>query len=495
MDGDEERGREPRQGDTTDEAGEIRRRLSQLVARRGREERERETDDDADGLADRLTQQLAAQWALMRAERRAERRTERSARPIEAGRSNLARAQVPWGLDLAAAWAWRFLVITAAAGLLVWAFWQVRVVTLPILIALLITALGSPVVRLGRRLRIPPGVSAAVVVLGGIGFVALLVTFISQQIVEGVSDLADQVVVGLGEIRTWLKEGPLNASDSQIDGYIKQAQQFITERGQDEAVVRQVTEVGTAITHIAAGFFIILFSTYFFLADGGRIWSWCVRLAPRAARARIDSSGRVAWVSLTQFVRATVIVAMADAIGIMIVAALLDVPFVAAIGVLVFLGAFVPMIGATVAGSVAVLVALVAQGPWTALLMFGGVILVQQIEGHILQPFLMGRFVSVHPLGVIFAIGIGVLVAGVAGALIAVPLVAALNAVVLHLAGEFPDPVDDPTAPPGGAPPDDHHTVDFDEFEGDPGLLGDFAALGRRPQSAWPRESGTKDLS
>ncbi|WP_245596498.1 AI-2E family transporter [Nocardioides alkalitolerans] len=489
MHGDEERGREPRQGETTDEAGEIRRRLSLLMARRSKEERER--DEVEDGLADRLTQQLAAQWALMRAERRADRA---QPAPITGGQSNLARAEVPWGLDLAAAWAWRFLVITAAAGLMVWAFWQVRVVTLPILIALLITALGSPVVRLGRRLRVPPGISAAVVVLGGIGFVALLVTFISQQIIEGVSDLADQVVVGLGEIRTWLKEGPLNASDSQIDGYIKQAQQFITERGQDEAVVRQVTEVGTAITHIAAGFFIILFSTYFFLADGGRIWSWCVRLAPRAARARIDSSGRVAWVSLTQFVRATVIVALVDAIGIMIVAALLGVPFIAAIGVLVFLGAFVPMIGATVAGSVAVLVALVDQGPWTALLMFGGVILVQQIEGHILQPFLMGRFVSVHPLGVIFAIGIGVLVAGVAGALIAVPLVAAVNAVILHLAEETPAPAADATADPGTAPPGEtHRTVDFDEFEGDPGLLGDFAALGDHPRSDWPRESGPKD--
>jgi predicted PurR-regulated permease PerM len=129
----------------------------------------------------------------------------------------------------------------------------------------------------------------------------------------------------------------------------------------------------------------------------------------------------------------------------MVVAAILGVPFVLAIGVLVFLGAFVPMVGATVAGTVAILVALVDQGPITALLMLGGVILVQQIEGHILQPFLMGRFVSVHPLGVIVAIGCGVLVAGIAGALIAVPLVAAGNAVVNHLARESePEDYDSP---------------------------------------------------
>ena len=192
-----------------------------------------------------------------------------------------------------------------------------------------------------------------------------------------------------------------------------------------------------------AGFFIVLFSTYFFLSDGDRIWAWLVRLAPRAARERVDSSGRVAWVSLTQFVRATVIVALVDAIGIAMVAAILGLPFVLAIGVLVFLGAFVPMIGATIAGTVAILVALVDQGPFTALLMLGGVILVQQIEGHILQPFLMGRWVSVHPLAVIVAIGCGVLVAGIAGALIAVPLAATANAVVQHLSA-YTEIGDDP---------------------------------------------------
>jgi predicted PurR-regulated permease PerM len=128
------------------------------------------------------------------------------------------------------------------------------------------------------------------------------------------------------------------------------------------------------------------------------------------------------------------LVAFTDAVGVMIVAAILKVPFVFAIGVLVFIGAFIPMIGALLSGSVAVLVALVAQGPVVALIMLGGVVAVQQLEAHVLQPFLMGRLVSLHPLGVIVAIAAGVLVAGIAGALVAVPLVAALNAVVLHLA-------------------------------------------------------------
>ncbi|GAB2875814.1 AI-2E family transporter [Nocardioides pacificus] len=398
---------------------------------------ERPDREDEESLAERLTQQLSQQWAQIRAERRTEPAV------ITSGRSNFTRAQVPWGLDLAAAWAWRFLVIAGAGYLVLWLSAKFALVTVPVAVALLISALATPAVRAMHRVGIPRGLAAGLVIVLGLAALTALLTFVGQQIADGSSQLADQVVQGLGKIRVWLKDGPLHASDSQINSYIEQTQRGITNWSKDGGAVSSVTELGSALTNVFAAFFIVLFSTFFFLADGGRIWAWVVRLAPRAARERLDSSGRVAWVSLTQFVRATVIVALVDAIGIMVVAAILGVPFLLAIGVLVFIGAFVPMVGATVAGAVAVLVALVDQGPVTALLMLGGVILVQQIEGHILQPFLMGRFVSVHPLGVILAITAGILVAGIAGALIAVPLVAAVNAVVLHLADET-DPGDDP---------------------------------------------------
>ncbi len=387
----------------------------------------------------RRAQQLALQWEQIRAERRAVAQVP----ALQTGPSNLRRAQVPWGVDVAAAWSWRFLVIVAGGLVIVKALAMFAVVVLPIVVALLITALATPIVAWLQRIGVPRGLAALLVVIGGLGSIALLLTFAGQQVAAGAEDLADSVVIGLDEIRDWLKSGPLNASDSQINDYIKQAQDVITERSREGQVLTQVTEVGAAVGHVVAGFFIVLFSTFFFMADGARIWSWAVRIAPRAARERVDSSGRVAWISLIQFVRATVIVALVDAIGISIVAAVLGVPFVLAIAVLVFLGAFIPMVGATVAGSVAVLVALVDQGPITALLMLGGVILVQQIEGHVLQPFLMGRWVSVHPLGVIVAIALGVIVAGVVGALIAVPLAAAVNAVVQHLAS-FTDVGDDP---------------------------------------------------
>jgi len=404
------------------------------------------------GRLRRERQRVAQQWAEVRAEMRAERTTQ--VPRIESGPSNFSRAEVPWALDLAAAWSWRLIVIVAAGLMVEWTLANFAVITLPLVIALLVTALAIPLVDLAQRAGIPRILGAILVVLGGLGFVALLLTFVSQQVIQGFSDLTDQVVDGLEKIRTWLREGPLQASESQINDAIRQVQDLLTEN--NEMMVRRATEIGSTLGHVFAGFFIALFASYFFLADGARIWAWAVRLFPRAARERVDSSGRVAWRSLTQFVRATVIVAAVDAIGIMIVAAILDVPLVYAIGVLVFLGAFIPIIGALLSGAVAVLVALVAQGPVVALLMLLGVLVVQQIESHVLQPFLMGRFVAVHPLGVIIAIAAGVLVAGVAGALIAVPLVAAVNAVAQHLATDT--------------------EVGEDPLEGEPddeGLLGD----------------------
>jgi predicted PurR-regulated permease PerM len=321
--------------------------------------------------------------------------------------------------------------VVGAAYVVLWLLARFAVVTIPLAIALLLAALAAPLVDLADRTRLHRKVSSLLVVVGGLTLLGVLLRFVGSQVAQGFSDLVDQVVSGLDDFRTWLAEGPLGISESQIDDSIAGAQDLVSS-GNDE-IVSQVTEVGVTIGHFVAGFFIVLFASYFFLADGARIWAWMVRLFPRGARERADSSGKVAWKSLTQFVRATVLVALVDAIGIVIVAAILRVPFLAAIGVLVFLGAFIPMIGATLSGSVAVLVALVEHGWVVALLMFGGVILVQQIEAHILQPFLLGRFVSVHPLGVIVAIACGVLVAGLIGALVAVPLVAALNAVVQHL--------------------------------------------------------------
>lgn len=397
---------------------------------------------EAGGATARL-RQLGQQWAQLRAERTAAE----APSAVAAGPSNFSRAQVPWGYDVAAAWAWRFVVICAAGYILLWLLARYATLTVPIAVALLVSAMAFPAVERLGRWGVPRKLASGGLVVGGVATVGLLLTFVGSTVSQGAKDLAASVADGIQQIEIWLKTGPLKASDSQINGYLEKARETITERAQNPDTIGQVTHVGTALGHVLAGFFIVLFASYFFLAEGGRIWAWVVRLTPRAARRSIDGSGRVAWVALTNFVRATVFVALADAIGISVGAAILGVPFVPALGVLVFLGAFVPMIGATIAGTVAILVALVSNGPITALLMLGVVILVQQIEGHVLQPFLMGKLVSVHPLGVIAAIACGVITAGIVGALIAVPLAAAGNAVVQYLAAagdpEAPEPSHD----------------------------------------------------
>ena len=279
---------------------------------------------------------------------------------ITGGPSNFEPARVPYGMDLAAAWSWRFLVICGAGAIILWLLNLFLVVVLPVVIALLIAALVSPVVVWAQRIGIPRKLASLLVVILGIGLIALLVTFVGNQVGQGVGDLSKQVTSGIDQVREWLRDGPLHVTDAQLSEALDKAQETIASYSED--AVGRVGEVGTAVGHVVAGMFIVLFSTYFFLADGHLIWSWVVRLFPRAGRMKADSSGRVAWKSLTQFVRATVLVAGTDAIGIMIGAAVLGVPFVGAIGVLVFLGAFVPMIGAFVSGTVAVLVALVAVG-------------------------------------------------------------------------------------------------------------------------------------
>jgi predicted PurR-regulated permease PerM len=406
----------------------------------------------------RFSAQFAQQWSHHWAQVRAERRHEeaRAETPsVHPGRTNFSRAEVPYGVDLAAAWSWRFIVIVIAGYFIARTIGFLSLVVMPVIIALFISALVIPVVE-WLTLIVRRGVAAFVVLVGVITILALMITFATQQVVNGATDLANQVVSGLDEIRHWLETGPLHVTDKQINNAIAEVQDLVTTS--NAQLVNRVQSVGTTIGHIVAAFFIVLFSTYFFLADGQGIWAWVVRIFPRAARARADSSGRVAWLSLTQFVRATVLVALVDAVGVMLVAAILRVPFVLAIGVLVFLGAFIPLVGATISGSVAILVALVAQGPIVALIMLGGVIGVQQLEAHVLQPFLLGRMVAVHPLAVILGIASGAYFAGIPGALVAVPLIASMNAVVVYLNTAPKEPeeggpdVEVDNGPDGGTP-------------------------------------------
>lgn len=198
--------------------------------------------------------------------------------------------------------------------------------------------------------------------------------------------------------------------------------------------------MGVTVGHVAAGTLIALFCTLFFLIDGRGIWAWLVGLMPRGSRERVHQAGRRGWVTLGAYTRTQILVAGVDAVGIGVGAAILQLPLVVPLAVLVFFGSFIPFVGAIVTGSIAVLVALVTQGWVSALVMLAIVLIVQQLEGHVLQPFLMGHAVSLHPVAVLLVVTTGSLVAGIIGALFAVPLAALVNTVVLYLHGhdKFP---------------------------------------------------------
>ncbi|VXC05525.1 membrane hypothetical protein [Nocardioides sp. AX2bis] len=260
-------------------------------------------------------------------------------------------AGVPWGLDLAAAWSWRVLLLAALGWVLVQLVATYSVLVLPLAIAVLLAALADPAVRLLTR-WLPRGLAALLVVVVGLVVVGGLLGFVGQQIATGASDLATSAAEGIEQVRTWLVEGPLDASQSQVDDAVAALRDAVASFAGDGAL-QQALAVGSGAGNAVVGFFLALFALFFFLSDGPRIWGWAVRLAPRAARGHVDSSGRVAWTTLTHYVRATVAVALVDAIGITVWAAVLGVPFLAAIFVLTFLGAFIPVVGATLAGAVA----------------------------------------------------------------------------------------------------------------------------------------------
>ncbi|GLY14680.1 AI-2E family transporter [Kineosporia rhizophila] len=351
--------------------------------------------------------------------------------------------ELPHGLRVSAAWAWRVLLIAGTIYLLWRIFNQYQVLFVPLLVALMLSALLKPVHRaLARsetKIGLPNAAAALLTVVLTLVFVAGLVALIGQQAVSGFDNLRDDAADGITELQQQLANSPLNLTNDQLDEYVASIQDSIRGGSGGSEIVSGALEVTNTAGHVLTGIFIVLFATYFFLSGGDRMWAWVVSLFPAATREKVRGSGVRAWATLTAYVRATVIVAIVDGVGVGIGAALLGVPLAFPLGMVVFFGAFVPIVGALVSGAAAVLVALVAGGFWDAVIMLAIVIGVQQLEAHVLQPFLLGRAVRVHPLAVIMAIAAGVLLAGIVGALFAVPLVAVVNVIGEYLAGRDPD--------------------------------------------------------
>jgi len=357
---------------------------------------------------------------------------------------------VPRPLKIVAAWSWRLIVVGIVLLYLLRLMGILKFVVVPLAIALLLAALLSPAVGRLRRLGVPRSLATAIVLIGGLAAVVGTITLVVNAFIDGLPELRENFLQGLKEIQNWLQTGPFHVTDLQLNRLLENAQNAVTEN-QDRLTDLGLTTASTA-AEILSGTFLVLFALFFFLRDGRMIWRFSVNLLPGQAREPLDHAGLAAWRSLVSYVRATVLVAFIDAVGIGVALALLKVPLALPLAALVFLTAFIPIIGATLSGVVAVLVALVTNGLFTALVVLIAVIAVQQIEGHLLQPLIMGRAVAIHPLAVIVGIAGGLVLGGIIGALIAVPIIAVLNTGIRHLANHRPAVLQQ--APPAVKPGD-----------------------------------------
>ncbi|MEJ1155917.1 AI-2E family transporter [Microbacterium marmarense] len=338
---------------------------------------------------------------------------------------------VPHGLRVATAFSWRFLVISAAIGLAIWLVIQLKLLVIPLMVSILITALVWPAFSYLVRRRVPRWLAIVIAVVGLLAIVAGLVWLVAWQVGEQWTSVQASTVEALQQFRQYLIDGPLHLTPTQLDEVLIQSWQLIQQ--QAELLWSGALALGTTVGHVAAGTLLALFILIALLADGAGIWRWTVRIFPRRARAAADGAGRAGWVTIVNYSRTQLLVATVDAVGIGLGAYLLGVPLAIPIGVLVFLGAFIPIVGAVLTGTVAVFLALVYNGPWIALWMLVVVLGVQQIEGHILQPLLMGSAVKVHPIAVVLVVAGGAMIAGIPGALFAVPVAAFVNVVVVYL--------------------------------------------------------------
>ena len=375
--------------------------------------------------------------------------------PIAAVEATAAKQQadatLPVGIRIAGAWSWRALVIAAVVALFIYLVITLREIVVPFMVAILLAALLVPLVKFLVRHRWPKWLAVALAEIGIIAVVAGLVVLVVLQVRSGFPDLQKQSIEAYANFKQYLLASPLHLTESDINGYLGQVGAALQK--DSRVLVTGAVTFGATAGHVLAGMLLTLFATLFMLIDGKGIWAWVVRLFPKKARLAVDGSGRAGWVTLTNFVRVQIFVAFVDAVGIGLGAWIIGLffggfPLVIPITIAVFLGSFIPVVGALFSGVLAIFIALVYLNPVAALLMLAVVIAVQQIEGHVLQPFIMGTAVKVHPLAVVFAVAAGGFLAGIPGALFAVPVVATLNVMIKYVAsGHWRTPTD-PTSTP-----------------------------------------------
>lgn len=328
-------------------------------------------------------------------------------------------------MDVAVAWTWRLALLLGGLVLLGLVLGRVALLTAAFAAALLLTALLHPLAARVQRTGAPRWLAGGGVLVVFLLLVGIGLTTLGGVVAAQVDDLGATLGAGTDRIASALRSAGLPVSDQQVRGLRDSAVQAVSVSGALAAV--------STLLDVVGGLLLALFVTLVLLVDGRSVWDWVLRLLPRDARQPADGAGQCAWDSLTSYVRGIAVVALVDASLIAAALLVLGVPAVAPLAALTFVGAFLPYVGATIAGTAAVAVALADQGATVALLTLAAVLLVQTIDGYVVEPLVLGKAVRLHPLAVVVAITLGGLLAGIGGAVVAVPVAAATNAAVVHL--------------------------------------------------------------
>jgi putative heme transporter len=352
------------------------------------------------------------------------------------------RRGVPRSLVLASELGWRFLVVVAAVAVLAYGLWYVRLVALPAFIALLLSTILVPPAHALRRRGLGAGLATAIVFFGGLLVFAGVASLMVPPFAREVGALTDTVTGGAQELGRFIANGPFGLSHAQVQSAIDGLSRRLHASGGD--IASGVVSGAVIVGQIVAAALLTLVLLFFFVKDGTRLWHWTVRLFPEPMRPRVDHAGRESWSVLGAYVRGQALVATVDAVFIGIGLAIVGLPLVLPLAVLIFVSAFVPIVGAFTAGAAGVLIALVSKGPGAALVVLAINLGVQQLEGNVLYPMIMRKTIELHPVATLLVVGAGGVLAGIIGALVAVPVAAVVATALPVLRGHEPQPALDP---------------------------------------------------
>jgi predicted PurR-regulated permease PerM len=330
---------------------------------------------------------------------------------------------VPRWLATSAGWAWRFIALVVAVVVVVSGIARVQHVFVALFVALVLTSVLEPLTGLYSRVM-PRGVAVTLAMLSALIIVGGLMTYVVASVAGQWQGLSDQFTLGIDRIIQWAKDSPLpvNVQWENVSDAVAAGQTWVADHTSEIA-----GQVAGRFGTFAEGFAVValaVFTTICFLAGGSKMWDWFLVQLPVRVRDRWNRAAHAGWASFDGYTRGTMLVAATDAILCGIIIAVLRVPLAAPLAVLVFIGAFIPLVGAPIAMIIAGVVALAANGPITALFVVAGIVVVGQVEGHLLQPLIMGHQVSLHPLVIALGVASGTFLAGILGAVLAVPVIA-----------------------------------------------------------------------